>query len=817
MSPIAKLAIAQLAKAAPVIDGRGLRALLLALASCLLLPTGLGAQEPPTEPEPTIEPATTPPAARDETAAVPIQIPPVPVEAVEPEAIEPRAVDTEEIESLDLADEPTEGADALQTAPVPTPVPAERMPEDLLPPDESASAADQPGSDPPFDPTLVDPTLPAPSLSDPTSPFATEPDPAAGLSLDDLVPITPAPQGLLDKARLDAWLDGLVEASMLTEHLPGVVVSVVEADQLVSSRGWGFADLEQRRLASASETLFRVGSISKVVTATALMQLAERGAVDLQQSAGRYLDPLPYSDGDAVTLTHLLTHQPGFEDGYLGHFYAMDAASDHTLLPYLGRYPPARVRLAGELSSYSNYGYAVLGAVIAQVAGTSFEDHMDGLLSEFGMLRSTFREHAGIDRDDAMPPELARQLAEGYRWASWQQLRNEKFWMHRGMAPAGSMSSTADDMARFMRLHLSHGLLDGRTLLQRETLDTMHGELTRHHEAVGGNAHGFWSRELSGLRTIEHAGAVLNFHSNMVLIPESGVGIFVSTNGNGGRQFVQDLPRLLVEQFLASRTPPPFSAATDLAERAENYIGSYRSTRRNYSKFEAAGNLLGGDIEVSYHADKGVLVIKSQTGKQAWRERTPGVFVSERDGTTVAFSSIADGPAQRIWPSYGHTLLERIPWYARAELFWGVAGSLLLLSLLRVLGVRARKPVHGGWVEHTAATISWFAAAGWIAFAIGLYLIFKQVTASQSDALASYPDLQAVWTLGIGLVAAAISLIALFFLPAVMTRGQWPVWRRLHYLLFVLAALAALPLLWYWRLLGYHFHGLSSAFLPPLL
>jgi hypothetical protein len=442
---------------------------------------------------------------------------------------------------------------------------------------------------------------------------------------------------------------------------------------------------------------------------------------------------------------------------------------------------------------------------------------MDGLLTDFGMVRSTFRERAGIDRDDAMPDELARQLAEGYRWVSWQQLRNETFWMHRGMAPAGSMSSTADDMARFMRLHLNHGQLDGRMLLQRETLDTMHGVLTRHHEAVGGNAHGFWSRELSGLRTIEHAGAVLNFHSNMVLIPEAGVGIFVSTNGNSGRQFVQDLPRLLVEQFLASRTPPPFSAAADLGERAQNYVGSYRSTRRNYSKFEAAGNLFGGDTEVSYSADKGVLIVSGQSGKQAWRERAPGEFVSERDGTTMAFSSIADGPAQRLWPSYGHTVLERIPWYARSELFWGVVGSLLLLSLLRVLGLRLRKPIHGGWVEHTAATISWFAAAGWLAFAIGLHLVFEQVSSPQSDALARYPDTQAVWTLGIGLIAAAISVLALLFLPAVLNRGHWPVWRRLHYLLFVLTALAALPLLWYWRLLGYHFHGLSSAFLPPPL
>jgi CubicO group peptidase (beta-lactamase class C family) len=787
------------------IDRRALRALLL-LGFSLTLPAGLAAQVPPEEAE--LAPRSDTETASPSAAERPFDVEQEAQDRPPAEAPMPTAPAESESESVEPAaqaelDEQAAAAVAAQESP------AEALPEeDSVDPDPSLrTPADDPAGN------LIEPE-PAPS-----SPTLL-PDPAVipdGLTADEL-PASPAtPFGLLDKARLDAWLDGLVEASMLADHLPGVIVSVVEADQLVTSRGWGFADLEQRELANPSQSLFRVGSISKVVSATALMQLVERGAVDLKQSVGRYLDPLPYPDGEAVTLTHLLTHQPGFEDGYMGHFFAIDAATDHELLPYLNRFPPARVRVAGELSSYSNYGYAVLGAVIASVSGESFETHMDKLLGSFGMHNSTFRERAGIERDDAMSAELAGKLAEGYRWAGWQQQRNEKFWMHRGMAPAGSMSSTADDMARFMRLHLNHGQIDGRVLLQRETLDTMHGVLTRHHEAVGGNAHGFWARELSGLRTIEHAGAVLNFHSNLVLIPEAGVGIFVSTNGAAGRQFVQDLPRLLVEQFLASRTPPPFTAAADLAERAQRYVGSYRTTRRNYSKFEAAGGLFGGDTEVSFNADKGVLLLSGQSGTQAFRERDPGVFVAERDGTTLAFSSIADGPAQRAWPSYGHVVLERVPWYGRTDLYWGVAGSLLLLSLLRVLGLRLRRPVYGGWVEHMAAGISWLAAAGWLAFAVGLYLVFEQISPPDSDAIARYPDVQVIWTLGIGLAAAALSLLALLFLPALLSRGQWPAWRRLHYLLFVLAALAALPLLWYWRLLGFHFHGVSSVFLPPLM
>ncbi|MCB1626861.1 MAG: beta-lactamase family protein [Xanthomonadales bacterium] len=621
--------------------------------------------------------------------------------------------------------------------------------------------------------------------------------------------------GLLDKARLDAWLDGLVEASMLGDHLPGVVVSVVEADRLVTARGWGLADVEQRRLADPAVTLFRVGSISKVVTATALMRLQEQGLVDLQQPLSRYLDPLPFAAGEGITLTHLLTHQAGFEDGYLGHFYAMDAASDHAQGPYLAGFPPAQVRPAGVLSSYSNYGYGVIGAVIAEAGGVSFEDYMDGVLGDFGMRHSSFRERAGVPREDDLPDDLAAQLAEGYRWNGWRQQRNDKFWMHRGMASAGSLSSTAQDMARFMRLHLNQGMLDGRPVLQPATIEGMHGVLTRHHDAVGGNAHGFWSRQISGLRTVEHAGAVLNFHSNLVLLPEPRIGIFVSTNGAAGRQFAQDLPRLLIEQFLASRQPAPATPAADLAERAASYVGTYRTTRRNYSKFEASGVLFGGDTEVRYLADEGRLLLVDGDDRKAYRERSPGVFESERDGTTLAFSSIADGPAQRAWPAYGHVVLERVHWYARTELFWAVGGTLLGLSLLRLLGLRLRRPAYGGWVEHSAAAISWLAALGWLAFAVGLFLLLQTLSGPEPDALAHFPDEQAVWVLGIGLVAAVLSLLTTLFLLPVLQRAHWPFWRRLHLLLFVLAALSSLPLLWYWRLLGYHFHGVSSAFLPP--
>lgn len=783
------------------------------LIGALWLSSPLAAQQPAAEPEAAAASDAQVTAAADEAAAA--EAPSV----AGPSSPEPEA----EVAEWDG------GADAVATADSAGPdVAPDSAADSVTPPAEAPleRSAVSPGDADPAetsadsDPVAassneIDPAAAAPA-SEPNVPAAQPGEPATLPG----EPVTPAvaggTYGLLDKARLDAWLDGLVEASMMSEHLPGVVLSVVEGDRLVTSRGWGLANIEQRRLADPASSLFRIGSISKVVTATALLRLAEQGALDPQQSVARYLDPLPFPDGEAVTLVHLLTHQAGFEDSYLGHFYAVDAQTDHELLPYLSQYAPRRVRDAGQLSSYSNYGYAVLGAVVAEVSGDAFEAHMDQLLGEWGMGRSSYRERSGVPREDDLPEALADHLAEGYRWSGWRQQRSGSFWMHRGMAPAGAMLSTAEDMARFMRLHLRHGNLDGRQLLQTATLDRMHTVLTRHHEAVGGNAYGFWARELSGLRTIEHAGAVLHFHSNMVLLPEPGIGIFVSTNGSAGRQFVQDLPRLLVEQFLASRQPAPLAPAADFAQRAVSYDGIYRSTRRNYSSFEAAGTVLGEDTRISHDAETGVLLLTDGRGTQAYRERSAGVFESERDGSTLAFSGIADGPAARAWPAYGHTVLERVPWYARAELFEAVACGVLLLSVLRLLGLRLRQPARGGWLEHSTAGLAWLTALGWLGFAVGLFGVIEQLSGNEPAALARYPDQQVIWTLLIGLVTALLSVLCLPLCLAVWQRGQWPLWRRLHLWLFVLASLLLIPLLWYWRLLGFHFHGVANPWLPPL-
>lgn len=803
------------------------------LSLMLLLPLQLTAQEAPV---PSAEPAAT--ASTPETAVTATQAPPetgaataISAEAPTPAATAQRTADDSAAPSaVSTIERATEIIDATTQSATDTAQSALTSAVELVEPSAGEAAAVDPSAAASAIPPSADQTVPDPIVSaapdansvaagadasvgavaDPTDPG----DPLPGdMSVDDET----AAFGRIDGNRLNAFLDGLVEASMLQYNLPGAVVTVVEADQIVSSRGWGFANREERELASPANSLFRVGSISKVVTATALMQLVERSQIDLDQPVTRYLDPAPFPEAEAVTVNHLLSHRAGFEDGYLGHFVADDEASDYTLEDYVNRFPPERVRGPGELSSYSNYSLAVIGEIIAKVSGSSFDDYLDQqVLAPLGMRKSSFREAAdGMpDRADALPPALAEARAQGYRYSGGMQKPNSRWWMHRGMAPAGSLSATAEDMARFMRLHLNGGELDGVQLLRRETIEQMHSELSRNHPAVGGNAHGFWANEIGGLKTLEHGGAIFNFYSNLVLIPEANIGIFVSTNGNGGRQFTQDLPRLIVEHFLASRAPVTATPA-GFADRASALVGVYRSTRRNYSKLEASATLFDSDTVVSV-VEPNTLLVTGGSGPRSYSERQPGVFISDRDGRALAFSASADGPAQRLYPNYGAVVLERVPWYARTELFWAVFGSLLVLSVLRILSLRLRKAKTAGPASHTAAVVGWLAALGWLTFSAGMMVVFNATSQPESSLVVHFPDQTTVWVLGIGLAAAALSLLCLILVPFVI-RGDWPWWRRWHFALFTLTAVLSLPLLWYWRLLGYHLYGTTSVLLPPLM
>src|SRR5262249_23853952 len=295
----------------------------------------------------------------------------------------------------------------------------------------------------------------------------------------------------------------------------------------------GYADFEGKKPVLAEQTLFRPGSISKLFTATAVMQLVEQGKLDLDRDVNEYLDfAIPKTYPEPVTIRRLLTHTAGFEET-LKNLFVARADDMKALRTYSVSQMPARIFPPGKVVSYSNYGFSLAGYIIERASGEKFERYIDNhILKPLRMNNSTF--------DQPLPAQLASQMSNGYRDAA-KKPRNFEF---VEAAPAGALSTTAADMTRFMLAFLQDGSVDGIAILKPETVKQMETRQFELNPMICGLGINFMEYWLNPVRVIGHGGDTVYFHSDMVLIPDAHVGYFLSYNSlgknvGGGRGEVQ--------------------------------------------------------------------------------------------------------------------------------------------------------------------------------------------------------------------------------------------------------------------------------------
>src|SRR5438874_5740751 len=353
---------------------------------------------------------------------------------------------------------------------------------------------------------------PSPLMSAPSPPPAEVP----------MVTPQPSPAPQLTKADYKTFLCALIPSQLRNRNIADAVVSVVKDGQVLFQKGYGYADVEAKKPVLPEQTLFRPGSISKLFTATAVMQLVEQGKLDLDRDVNEYLDfAIPKTYPEPITLRRLLTHTAGFEDTLKNLFVAHE--SDLKLLrAYLVNQMPARIFPPGKVPSYSNYGFTLAGYIVERVSGEKFERYIDNhILKPLRMTNSTF--------DQPLPPELAAQMSKGYLNAA-KKPRDFEFVQ---AAPAGSLSTTAADMTRFMLAFLQDGSVDGVAILKPETVRQMETRQFELHPMISGLGLTFMEYCLNPVRVIAHGGDTVYFHSDMVLVPDAHVGYFVSYNSLG--------------------------------------------------------------------------------------------------------------------------------------------------------------------------------------------------------------------------------------------------------------------------------------------
>jgi CubicO group peptidase (beta-lactamase class C family) len=612
----------------------------------------------------------------------------------------------------------------------------------------------------------------------------------------------PRPGQVADPADLEAFFDGVIQVQRESKHIAGAVVAVVVADKLVFAKGYGYADVATRRKVDPDKTLFRIASISKLFTATAVMQQVEEGKLDLDTDVNKWLQDvqIPPAYGRPITLTHLLTHTPGFDDQVIGLF-GRDPESVRPLADVLRTQMPTRVRPPGVIASYSNHGTAIAGYAVACVSGLSWEDYTEQrILKPLGMDHTLVRQPA----EDQLPADLSR----GYKWQSGHF--EAKGFEYIPSAPAGCISTTAADAARFMRAHLNDGRLGDGRILKPETARRMRKALFRHDPKTSAMCYGFMESRRHGLRIVGHGGDTFWFHSLMQLIPERQVGLFVSYNTDTSAGAREELFDAFLRRYFPEPDPPRLEASDGFQERAQRLAGEYGMTRYSHST-PAKLSALVSVFKVSVNPDD-TLTVGTLRSSTRYAEVEPLVF-RELDGTRkVVFQEDDNGRVLYLFLADAPPLSAiRREWYERSVVHLGLAAGCLaiLASALFFWPVIAFsvRGLSSPRINRTRFS-GLLSCLGWCSGLVSLGVVVGLAFAL------SDPN-----EIAFGLTPLARGVLATTqfaaLLAALTVLGCIPAWRyrywrlsgRLHFTLVALAGVGFTGLLYYWNLLTFGFPG----------
>ena len=599
----------------------------------------------------------------------------------------------------------------------------------------------------------------------------------------------PSGEHQLTAEDVNAWLDGKLPDALKNGDIPGAVVTVVKDGQVVTTRGYGWADTGasggQPVAVDPQKSLFRVASVSKIPTSIAAMQLVEQGKVDLDADISAYLDfEIERRFDEPLTLRHLLTHSAGFEEhGSLTPTTDLEA--------YVKNDPPAQVFAPGTTPGYSNYGMALAGYIVQRVSGQPFETYVrEHVLEPAGMTTSTYEQ--------PLPAGLAGSLGPGHT-STGEKIPFELM----GDFPAGSLTVSAPDFAAFMNAQLSRS----PKLLREKTWEQMWspglGEERLGNRAKAGEMGlGYFDLSRHGQRVVGHGGDIQGWHSQFELYPEEKTGIFISYNGDGNGSDSSNNLREDLAQGFADRYFPgdavKASGSKDSAERARQVAGSYVPSRTFWTTFLSAWMPAYSSVSIEHTGDGKLKVDKTQyveVEPWVWRQvdGRGAIAAQVKDGQVV---SLSQEPAFTLLPT---TLLQQ----ALVPVFGVCLVLLLVVTVAWPVGaLRRRRALKRG--QEVGAPVPWLTrvARGGGVLALAAQLTWISLLVVIMTNSSTITDGSFTWLIPVARCAQVLQALGVVaVIPAavdlVMSLRRWAGWRRITMSAILLAALVALAW-WAW-------------------
>jgi len=592
-------------------------------------------------------------------------------------------------------------------------------------------------------------------------------------------------------AQLEAYADGIVSAHMRQHLAPGVTVGVVKDDRVLFVKGYGYANVEERAAVSGLDTRFRIASISKTFIWTAVMMLVEQGKLDLDADVNTYLEgvELPRTFDTPVTLNHLMAHRAGFEQS-IALFMHSDIGG-MSVTDALNRDMPEIVFEPGTRTSYSNYGSSIAAKVVADVSGMPYADFIEReLLAPLGMSNTTLRIPS------EWPEAQRASLSVGYELVNGSP-RPAEIDATGPHAPVGRMTSTAADMSRWMRFHLAGGELDGVRLMSPATHARLWTRAFDDRASGADLAHGFMTTNYYGIETFGHGGSLSGFYSNFVLVPDLGIGVFVSQNAQVDRSLVSDLPLLLIRRLLPDGSSiGETSIGADQQQRASECVGTYRNNRRMFTTFEKSEYIWS--VARVTAAGEGHLVVNSESNSIVYAPLA-GATDTYQDafGNRIVFGRDAGGAVSHYSGPLGIHSFERITAIEAPELV-SLAGFLaLLFSVTTWLGLLWRRGVPS-----SQTTLGKLLVLGSVlaSIAVGVVVVAFLVVSNAEFTVAGYPSASLVFMQSAMTVLFVIGIAGVISLWPAWRSSGWGIVRKLHYSLYALSLGGLAYLYQHWNL-----------------
>ncbi|HEX5237321.1 MAG TPA: serine hydrolase domain-containing protein [Sphingomicrobium sp.] len=601
---------------------------------------------------------------------------------------------------------------------------------------------------------------------------------------------TGAPQ--LTKQDVDAWLDGYMPYALKAGGIPGAVVVVVKDGQPLTERGFGYSDLAAHKPVDPENTLFRPGSVSKLFTWTAVMQLVQAGKLNLDADISQYLDfKIPPRNGKPITLRNLMTHTPGFAET-VKYLIVFGKNKPVPLRAALVRSIPDRIYDPGAMPAYSNYGASVAGYIVQRVSGERFEDYIQRhIFAPLGMNRSSFEQ--------PLPANLDPLLSKAYRYGSDQPQKYEVI----ALSPAGALSSSGADMAKFMIAHLNNG----GPLLNPATEQLMRSPANKPFPALPAMALGFYHEDRNGLNIVGHGGDTVFFHSDLHLFLDKNVGLFISMNSLGKAGAAQTLREELLQQFTDRYFPAPQPNLPTLASAktdGQAISGHYVSSRAGAFSFLRMVALLG-ETKVAVDKDGNLMAssITDPSGQpRKWREIGHWLWQDTQGEDKLQAIANADGSVKMFSITPFAPIIEFLPAPASLNAGWilPLATIAIIILLISALGwptaalVRRRFKAAGPYSGRPLELYRLTRIACWlfIALGIGWFIIISLL----SSDLAKLDNGLDIWMrlLQLILVFAIVGTVVAIWNAWVVATAEGRRWYRTIWA--ILIALSAAFLVW---------------------